>query len=558
MRQNITLRVLPFLALAAFASCNNSSSGGSSQTAAITEVEPNNDATTANGLAVGETGSGAVADSTDSDFWSVDLAAGELISVEAFASRLDQDTWFTSGNSTLITIYDTDGTTVLVSQSDEIFDWNGDQDTDVDLFRAPAAGTYYIAVDVADGLNPGGDYLVTVENVTVPTPVQFETEAEAVDGDNNTDATAEAITPGTVFGFHVDNGSDFYSFEVTEPSLLHFEMRGHRNGAWKGDTYYDPEISLYDPAVNLLRNNDDTYYLDSSIDHIVSTAGTYFIEVTECCAAGDTVYALLFELTPLSDMTTVTEVEPNDTTGTAQAIQFGDMVEGNASGTDDDFYSIACNAGDRIHVQVFDSANNEDAVDSVFIDVLDSGSSSITLENGGGLQITRSILSATDTFFIQVNASSGATDYRFVVTQLGAGFESEPNDLVADAGTFDAQGRAAGVSDPAGEADLFAFSATAGVPVVFSCQASSNGTPNGFFELDDFGSSLVPVLEVMDASSTVLASSDADDGTAVGTKRGLASATVVFVPATTGTYYLSVTDSFAAGGSAYLYTLTKD
>jgi len=558
MRQNMTLRALPFLALGVFASCNNSSSGGGASALAIVEAEPNNDATTANGLVVGETASGAVADSTDSDFWSVDLAAGELISIEAFASRLDQATWTTAGNSTKITIYDTDGTTVLLEQSDEIFDWNSDQDTDVDLFRAPAAGTYYVAIDVGDGLVTGGDYLVTIENVTVPTPVQFETEAEAVDGDNNTDATAEAIVPGTVFGFHVDDGSDFYSFEVTEPSLLVFEIRGHRNGAWKADTYFDPEINLYDPAVNQLQNNDDTYYLDSSIEYIATTAGTYFLEVTECCAAGDSGYALSFEMTPLADMTLVTEVEPNDTTGTAQTIQFGDLVEGNASGADDDFYSVACSAGDRLQVKVFDDSNSEGPVDTVVVDVLDSGATQISLANGGDLRVTRSILDATDTYFIQVNNVTNPTDYRFVVTQVGSTFETEPNDLVADAGTFDADGHAAGVTDPAGESDLFAFTGTAGVPVVFSCFASDSSSPNGFFDLDDFGSSLVPLLEVQDASATVLATSDANEGTAVGVKRGLASTTLVFVPATTGTYYLSVTDSSASGGSTHLYTLTKD
>jgi len=555
----MTLRFLPLFALAAFASCSDSSSGGGgASTLAITEVEPNNDAPTANGLVVGETASGAVADDTDSDFWSIDLAAGELISIEAFASRNDQDAWTTAANSTLITIYDTDGTTVLLEQSDEILDWNSDQDADVGLFRAPAAGTYYIAIDVADSLATGGDYLVTVENVSMPTPVQLETEAEGIDGDNNTDATAEAIVPGTVFGFHVDDGSDFYSFEVTEPSLLVFEMHGHRNGAWKADTYFDPEIVLYDPSVSQLQSDDDTYYLDSSIEHIATTAGTYFIEVTECCADGDSGYFMSFEMTPLTDLDLVTEVEPNDTTGAAQAIQFGDMVEGNASGADDDFYSIACNAGDRIQVQVFDSSNSEDAVDSITLDVLDVGSNSISLADGGDLQVTRSILAATDTFFIKVNASAGATDYRFVATQIASGFESEPNDLVADAGTFDADGRAAGVSDPAGESDLFMFTGTAGVPVVFSCFASSNSTPSGFFDLNDFGSALTPVLDVLDDTSTIVATSDASVGTAVGTVRGLASTTLVFVPPTTGTYYLSVTDASATGGSSHLYTLTMN
>jgi hypothetical protein len=558
MRQNMTLRILPLLVLGVFAGCNNGSSGGGPSTTAIEEAEPNDDATTANGLVVGETASGNVADGTDSDFWSIDLAADELISIEAFANRLDQATWATAGNFTKITVYDTDGTTALLEQSAEISDWGNDQDTDIDVFRAPAAGTYYVAVDVSDALSTGGDYLVTIKNVVLPTPVQFETELEGISGSNDTDATAEAIVPGTVFGFHVDDESDFYSFEVTEPVLLRFETRAFRNGAWKGGTYFDPEIHLYDPTVSNLFTDDDTYYYDSSIEYVATTAGTYFLEVQECCADGDSGYALIFEMTPLTDLSLVSEVEPNDTTGAAQVIQFGDMVEGNASGADDDFYSVACSAGDRIRIQVFDSDNSDDMADRVILDVLDSGTSSIALNNNGGLKVTRAILDSTDTYFIQVNAETSATDYRFIVTQIGSGFESEPNDLVADAGTFDADGHAAGVIDVNGDADLFEFSGTAGVPIVFSCLASTNSSPNGFSDLDDFGSTLVPLLKVLDATTAVLATSDANVGAAVGTIRGLDSTTLVFVPPTTGTFYLSVEDWDASSSDTHLYTVIMD
>lgn len=545
-------------ALGLFAACNNGSSGGSAASAlVIDEVEPNNDSTTATALLVDEFGGGNVADNTDSDFWSVTLSAGEFITVEAFGARLDQATWDAAANAPRVTIYDTDGTTPLLVQDDETLNWNSDQDTDVELFRAPAAGTYYIGIDVANALNTGGDYLVTITNVTVQAPLQFEQELEGVSGTNDTDATAEPIVPGTIYGFHVDDEADFYSFDVAAPSVVTFEMRAHRNGVWGTDTYYDPEITLYDPTVTQLFNNDDSFYYDSSIEYLITTPGTYFIEVNECCDDGDSGYFMDFSLVEQADMTVVTEVEPNDVNGSAQAISYGDLVEGDNDGTNDDFYAITCNAGDRIFVKVFDLGNFEGALDNISIEIQDPLSAIVPDQDGSALQVSRTIVTATGTFFIKVSTVA-ATDYAFIVTRQSAGFESEPNDLIADTGTFDTNGQAAGLTDPAGESDLFEFTGTAGVPVVFHCLADESSSPNGFFEFDDFGSDMEPVMEVLDGTSTVLATSDATVGTAVGIRRGLASTSLVFVPPADGTYYLQVTEANAAGGATFYYVLEKE
>lgn len=559
MKQNFPWRTVCLgSALSLFAACSNSSSGGPNASAlVIDEVEPNDDSTTATALVVGEFGGGNVADNTDSDFWSVTLSAGEFITVEAFGARLDQDTWNTAGNAPRITIYDTDGTTPLIVQQAETLNWNTDQDTDVDLFRAPAAGTYYVGVDVGDALATGGDYLVSIANVTVQTPLQLEAELEGVSGTNDTDATAEPIVPGTVFGFHVDDEADFYSFEVTAPSIVTFEMRAHRNGVWGPDTYYDPEITLYDPTVTQLASDDDSFYYDSSIEYLLSTPGTYFIEVNECCDDGDSGYFMEFSLVEQADLSVVNEVEPNDSSGAAQAISFGDFVVGDNDGSNDDFYAITCNAGDRIFIKTFDQGNFEGASSDVTVEIIDSLAAVVPSTLGSGLQVTRTILTSTGTFYVKVSALA-ASDYAFTVTQQAAGFEAEPNDLIADAGTFDANGQAAGATDPAGEGDLFEFTGTAGVPVVFHCLADQSNSPNGFFEFDDFGSDMEPVMEVLDGTSTVLSTSDATVGTAVGTHRGLTSTSLVFVPPADGTYYVQVTEASAAGGATYYYVVSME
>jgi len=547
------------LALGLLAACSGGGGGGGGASAvAIDESEPNDTFGNATALVVGETGHGTVADNTDSDFWQVTLGANEIVSIEVFGNRFDQTAWEAGSNATKVQILDTDGATLLLEQGAIDFDWNSDQDTDVVAFRAPAAGTYFLQVDVDDTLGTGGEYLLSVQANDLPTPLQFEQELEGATGDNDSDATAEALVPGTLAGFHVDDESDWYTFDITVPTLVTFTMHGHRDGIWKGDDgLYDPEINLIDTdGLTNLRNNDDTFYLDSSIQYVLNTAGTYFLEVTECCGSGDSGYLLEFQAQTLASLGEVAEVEPNDASGTAQAVQFGDYVEGSITAVDGDFYSVSCNAGDRVLVQVFDLSHNDAAVGSVTVVIEDSLAATLPVDFDSGLHLARTILSATGTFFVHVTAA-GTTDYALHITQAADGFESEPNDLAANAGAFDANGRAAGVMDAAADADLFAFQATAGVPVVFSCLADESNSPDGYFEVNGFGSDLDPALSVQDALGTVLTGGSCFNGNALAMLDGEATMSLVFLPPATGTYYLSVEDYNDAFGATFFYALQK-
>ena len=545
------------LALGLFAACSSGGGGGGAAAAAIEESEPNNTFGTATALVVGEAGHGAVADNTDTDFWELTLANNEIVSIEVFANRLDQAAWEAGTNAAQVSILDTDGTTVLLEQSAIALDWNTNQDTDVLAFRAPAAGVYFLQVDVDDTLNAGGDYLLSVQTNDLPTPLQFEAELEGAIGGNDTDATAESITAGTLAGFHVDDEVDWYTFDITVPTLVTFTMNTHRNGIWKGDDeIFDPELTLLDGTLASLRNNDDTFYLDSSIEYALTTAGTYYVKVEECCGLGDSGYLLEFQTATLASLGEVAEVEPNDASGTAQAVLFGDYIEGDITAVDDDFYSVSCNAGDRILVQVFDLNHNQAAAGSVSVVIEDSLAATLPDDNSSGLNIHRTLLTATGTFFVHVT-SSGTTDYALQITQATDGFESEPNDLVVDAGTFDANGHAAGLMDAAADGDLFVFTATAGVPVVFSCLADASNSPDGYDQLNGFGSDLDPILSVENALGTVLASGSCINANALAMLDGVATMSLVFLPPTTGTFYVRVGDYNDAFGAAFTYALHK-
>src|SRR5262245_888617 len=322
------------LLLAAVASCGGGGGGGGGPApgAAIEELEPNDTPAAAMPLAGGEFGHGAVLDGSDTDFWQGGRAAGGIVAIEGFASRLDQAGWAGGPNAARVTLLDTDGASVLLQQGDAEFGWNPEQDTDIEAFRAPAAGTYFLGVDVDDVFLSGGEYLITVSSASLATPLQLDLEPAGGSGANDVDLAAEPIVPGTLSGFFVGDESDWYAFTVSTASLVSFTMHAHRNGVWKGDdSHYDPVIALRDSGLTLLADNDDTFYLDSSIHHVLTVAGTYFLQVGECCPSGDSGYDLEIESVPLAAANPVSEIEPNDSPAAAQAIQFGELVGGDTA-----------------------------------------------------------------------------------------------------------------------------------------------------------------------------------------------------------------------------------
>src|SRR5262245_44332593 len=182
------------------------------------ETEPNDDSASANAGTIGTAMTGDVITAGDVDFFKYDLTASQVISVELRAARLDQTAWDAAGNVPRLTIYDTDGTSKLLEHDytgnfSDGWSW-GQEDLDIPMFEAPAAGTYFIAVTQDDQALVGGKYALLVKTLTV-TNLQEEAEPTGTDGVNDTPGTAQVITPGTIHGFHVADGDDYYQFTTT-------------------------------------------------------------------------------------------------------------------------------------------------------------------------------------------------------------------------------------------------------------------------------------------------------------------------------------------------------
>jgi hypothetical protein len=538
-----------------------SSCGISSGTSSVPlqESEPNDTFATATATQLGRSVRGSLETIGDDDWFKLDLTAGDIVAIEVFAQRLDQAGWTAFGNAARVELYAPDGTTRLLEQGPDVFGWAGSQDTDVVAFRVPSGGTHYLLVEPVVPAAPGGDYLVSIRRSEVGAGLRLEQEAVGTSGANDSDATAEALVPGTLLGWHENGDVDWFRFTITEPSLVEMTIVAHRNGLVAGASEpYDAELFLYDAGLNVLVDADDAYYLDGAIEYLFQSPGTYYLAVSQCCPGGDAPYYLTYERTPLGGLDTLAESEPNDSRAGAQGLQFGQILTGSLDVGSEDFYAVTCNAGDRIAVKVFGTEGLQDASFEVVVEIQDALGAPLVAATGSELYIHRTMLRTTGTYFVRVSqpSGSGTSTYGLLATQVGSGYESEANGSIALARAVDAKGRGAGVIGTISDADYWSFQATAGVPVLIDCLADGAPSTNGFEQHNDFGSDMSPILVVRSSGGTVLTLADCDLGVLNGVIDGLPTATLVFEPPATGTYYLEVGDTTAGAGPTYQYALS--
>ena len=172
------------------------------------EVEPNDSAGSANAVSNSRAGSGNVNTPGDTDFWRFNATAGSVIQIELFGVRFDQMGWDSDENLPKLTLFGTNGTTILTVQ-DEDGDWShGSDDLDLPCWYIKATGTYFLSITQVNNGDDGGAYGFVVRDLTMPN-LQFEAEPEGQSGFNDSTATAQPITAGTVYGYYVDDEDDF-------------------------------------------------------------------------------------------------------------------------------------------------------------------------------------------------------------------------------------------------------------------------------------------------------------------------------------------------------------
>jgi len=401
-----------------------------------------------------------------------------------------------------------------------------------------------------DAVN-GGAYALLIRQRNFGT-LQFEAESWGTLGGNDAFEDAEPIEPGVIYGFHEDDEADedgspefdYFSFTVDENDLAYFELIAHRNGTYLQDIgYYDTYLELFDTdGETSLNAVDDCYYYDSCIARLISTPGTYYVAVYACCGDGSSPYFLIFNKQHLSP---VVETENNNNSGSADLIAYGDSVAGSVTlSTDEsDWFKFEGTAGDMVNLQVLDSVLYEDAQNNVAV-VLVKPDGATEMTSGGDAEIglLTTILQATGTYYVHVARGAQDTSYVLRLNRFkGAAYEAEPNDSRGNAGSLDANGRAAGLLTAVDTEDYFEFYALGGELVTFAMYQCACGTL-GNDQTGGWGSELAGILTVLDAEESVLATTGSNYFYyAEGTGTDSPDLMLSFVAPESGTFYVRIT-----------------
>ena len=266
------------------------------------------------------------------------------------------------------------------------------------------------------------------------------------------------------------------------------------------------------------------------------------------------------------------EVEPNDTTGTANALTFGSQSAATVAGTigvagNFDFYSFSATAGDRVWIDV-DTGSPPAQVGSSrdsIVDLFDTNGTTLietddddgtgsggdgSNESGLASVIAARVLPNTGTYFIRVRAFSGTATidpYRLYVhvNNAAPSPETEPNDSAATANPGIVPPGVVGFKSGAltpGDNDFYSASLQAGDIVLIAL----DGDPGR----DGMSTNAVFQLRDTDGASPIIT---ADSGSTSG---GFNAQGLVFNVPVTGTYFVRVFGG--SGNSVGDYTLLVD
>jgi hypothetical protein len=497
--------------------------------------------------------------------------AKQLLSVSSYANRLDSANWDTSLRLRLIA---PDGVTEIARSGSRDPDWYSSVDNGLLLLRIPSEGDYYLACDADWRGFLSGKYAVVM---TLPEPavlLQDEIEPWGVTGRNDTIATAEALQPGLLYGHHDIPAtnvttSDFYKISIPNPSRIRIELTAARNGAAYGDIPWDPRLELQDSLGAVLYFNDNTYFGDPAIDYIVTTPGTYYVRVTRPNPwnTGSGPYFLSYQSLQYLPLTATAG---NTTAAAAMPIQYGADVKGSFSAAGDQYFSFGGTAGDVVRLAVGDKTQLQGATltldPTAFSNAVLLASDGITeLSSGVGygdwtenrFNFRQTILQATGTYFVRVSTTVIGS-YGIRVERVGVSArEIEPNNTLAQANRIDASGWISGAIGVPGDIDHFLVNAEAGQLVTVSL-LTSKGEGEGP-AVADWGSALVPNLEVRDLRGTLLSLTSADrkgeSNFAESTQRPDPMIETSFRAPIAADYDIVVTDVDGQGGATYFYAL---
>jgi hypothetical protein len=543
--------------------------GGGLSELVVLESEPNNTSAGATPLLVGQPGQGSLATVGDVDWWRLELARGEVLQVELFATRADHVRWDDTTVKAVarIDVFHPDAQTIwrthdyLGSGAGTPSFGHLPQDMDISFLRVPSDGTYFVRVQRAGGPGLGGDYILRARKAAFGT-VAVEAENLGITGVNDTFATAQPIAPGALFGAQSPADIDFVSFQVAAPSLVSFDLHAERGGMQGGASdYLDMGLRLFDTdGVTLLSSADNVHFADPRLEFAFTASGTYYLEIAQARGAESGEYMLVYSAQPRGAL--VAESEPNETPAQASLLQLSTWVEGAVAPGDEDYFGFVVDAGDMFEVQVLDGLNADDRTGIVAPGFLMTDG--VTPLQGSGAWHGRRLTAIAregGLYYLQVTHDGAPATYRARVRVVRSGaFESEPNELPSQAPTLAQGQRITGLLVDSGDKDLVRIDAEAGKLVVLQCYGgwARNG---GSGERGAWGSSVAPLLTLLDDSPTLREIAESGAEVQFCSTEGIVeyepATALAFISATNATYYLRVHDAQSRHSIDHAYVLER-
>jgi Bacterial pre-peptidase C-terminal domain len=525
----------------------------------------------------------------DVHYYKFSATAGQHLTVSSYANRLDNPNWDTSLRVRLLA---PDGTTEIARAAGINGDGPG-VDNGLLLVRLPQDGDYYLVCDADNSGFQAGTYALLTTLVVDPgISLQKETEAWGATGVNDTIATAQKLSAGTMYG-HYDSTatggatSDFYAITIVNPVRVRVDLNAARSGAPYGDRPWVGRLELQDSTGAVLWGNDRSYGLDPAIDYVITKAGTYYVRVTTSNVqpnAYSSPYFLNYASTPY---TAVAETATNTTTAGATTVAYNSDVTGTFAGPGTHWFAFGGTAGDVVRLIVQDRTVLQGATlglpppaqapapvaptsDMSFVQadgvtVLPAATSPMDATKSL-LNYRQTILPSTATYFVRVQSNTAGKFGLRLEKVTATGREVEPNDTAATATVMPASNWVSGTIGTTGEQDHFRVHADAAGQLVTVSVLAANGAGLGSF-LSDWGSSLIPSIEIRDAAGNLLSATSADRKGATNFAETLQHplvAQISNVPPTVQTSFrapaaadfdVMVTDADGQGGANYFYAL---
>ena len=428
-------------------------------------TEPNDDPTRATQIAYGQSLQGTIAVSGDVDFYKFDGQAGDLVTVEVRA-QVDG-----SPLNSVLTLYNSDGQTVLAFNDDFADWWPVTFDSKLVRFPLPHDGTFYLKIE--DSLRSGSEnhfYTLTlVKDIPDDHGDWSQNATQIADGQN----LSGVINPPP--------DTDYFVFNANSGDLVIAEIFAERQGS-----PLDPMLALYDEQGNLLEFNDDYYGLDSAIFYQIPQTGRYFLRVMPFGGSDrggpDYTYTLSLRVA-------LAEREPNNDPTTATQIAYGDAISGaiNPSG-DVDFYKFDGQEGDYVTISV--EAYDQWQLNAA-LTLYDSDGQTVLAFNDNfpdwiwcwwnyNPRIVRFPLPHSGTFYLKVenvwDGGGSGNEYSYILT-LVKDIPDDHSDWPARATPIISGQPINGVIDPQLDSDYFVFEAQAGYFATAEVFAQREGSP---------------------------------------------------------------------------------